>query len=482
MTNPLLNPQVLSQFAQQAAQSAPPLMRPTSPDASPVPSIAAPPPMSAGQPPTLPSPIAPQVTKAPSQTDIDKTELARKVNTGSGISQIAGKVEGAMPNHPFIGKLLGGLSQGLATLGDVGLRAVAPAVDLALPGTSLHHLSDLRQGNAQVAHDEAAQTAEAGQAKDQAQTAGLVGENANQPQKAADEHALSVATAANLASEAKDRDAAAANPALAVAYSHAVNKAINEGRDPSKDPIVSQLSDAMTSIQPGQNKTPKITYQTVDGPDGKPHVMAMDEAGNQVKDEGVHYERPMSVNVNAGDAALDRETKQYGTSYSKANDAGNAQLEKIADARSMINGNAESQALGLPKVLTALVSGAGSGVRITQAELNMIGKARGISGDVEGTINKWAGQGSLSKAQQQQLTQILDDVKTRIMQKQAIANSALDTINGASSRGQIIQADKEARQKLNDYEQHGHYVGQSVTLKNGGTHVVTAVHPDGSFD
>src|ERR1700687_772498 len=38
-------------------------------------------------------------------------------------------------------------------------------------------------------------------------------------------------------------------PALATAYSHAVNQAIKEGRDPAQDPIVGHLADAITNIQ-----------------------------------------------------------------------------------------------------------------------------------------------------------------------------------------------------------------------------------------
>jgi hypothetical protein len=131
----------------------------------------------------------------------------------------------------------------------------------------------------------------------------------------------------------------------------------------------------------------------------------------------------------------------------------------------MVNGNAEAQALGIPKVLTALVSGQGSGVRITQAELNMIGKARGIQGDVEGTLNSWAGKGRLSAEQQRQLTGILDDVKNRILAKQAIHNDALDRINGAATRQDVIAADKEARQKLNDLEKGGGGSQTAVSLK-----------------
>jgi hypothetical protein len=81
--------------------------------------------------------------------------LSRKLSTGSGISQISGKIEnsGLGQAHPLLGKILGIGAQGLAQLGDIGLRAVAPSVDLATPGTSLHHLADVRGDQHQVAQD-----------------------------------------------------------------------------------------------------------------------------------------------------------------------------------------------------------------------------------------------------------------------------------------------------------------------------------------
>ncbi len=148
----------------------------------------------------------------------------------------------------------------------------------------------------------------------------------------------------------------------------------------------------------------------------------------------------------------------------------------------MINGNAEAQALGIPKVLTALVSGQGSGVRITQPELQAIATARGISGDIQGTLNAWAGKGKLTPTQQKQLTGLLDAVKQRITDKQTIHSQALDTINSAGDRNTIVQADEEARKKLGDLERTGHYVGQTVKLKNGQEITIQHLHPDGSFD
>jgi len=172
-----------------------------------------------------------------------------------------------------------------------------------------------------------------------------------------------------------------------------------------------------------------------------------------------------TINVNAGIGVLDRESMRFAKTHEKAVTDANTQLDKIADARAMINGTAASQALGIPKVLTALVSGAGSGVRITQAELNSIAHARGIEGDFEGAMNRLSGKGTLTRTQQQQLSQILDDVRNRVSQKQQISNDALDRINGAGNREEIIQADKEARQKLNGMEKGSPSSGKSVSLK-----------------
>lgn len=152
------------------------------------------------------------------------------------------------------------------------------------------------------------------------------------------------------------------------------------------------------------------------------------------------------------EVALDRESTRFAKPHEKAVSDAATQLEKIADAKAMINGNAEAQAVGLPKVLTALVSGQGSGVRITQAEMNAIAKARGIGGSLEGFVNQVSGKGKLTATQQQQLSQILDDVAARVQQKQAIANEALNNINSARSREEIIGHDKTARQKLTELE------------------------------
>lgn len=65
-----------------------------------------------------------------------------------------------------------------------------------------------------------------------------------------------------------------------------------------KTHVLSPLTFNGQQLNPFQKDTPeKLTYQTVMGADGKPHTYALDAKGNKVADEGVHYERPITVNT-----------------------------------------------------------------------------------------------------------------------------------------------------------------------------------------
>lgn len=397
----------------------------------------------------------PQVTRTPSplEQQIGQTDQSlRKLQL-----QDANPM-GSANNHPgAIGKALHIASK----IGNIAGDIFAPATMELISGTDANR--QLQEGSLSQRLQALAQEQSQNEQRDQT-TAGL-------PTEQADTHAKSGASTRLTNDQADEiENAPAPEPSLAQAYAHAVNDALKNQRDPGQDPVVQHLADAITSLQK-QPVTPPGTKISQLERNGKPHQVLIDErTGNEIKDLGESGEKPANVNVNAGEAALDREAKQFGAAHAKSLDASEAQLEKIADARAMINGNAESQGLGIPKVLTALVGGQGTGVRITQAELTSIAHARGLSGDVEGTLNKWAGKGALSAEQQRQLTSILDDVKNRLVQKQAIAKEAVDNINGASTRSQIVSADKAARQKLSDMETGGAQPGGGVqTFTDGGT-------------
>ena len=435
--------------------------------------------------PAMPSTPAPHVIAPRGTSAGDEAELSRKLSTGSGISQIAGKIEnsGLLKNHPVLGKILGIGAQGLAQIGDIGLRTLAPTLDAAIPGTSLHHIADVQGDQRQVAQDT---ENESRQAQTQATQAEVP---LRQAQAAA-------AAEPNIAPLPTDQGYVGFNPKTG--ETKPITGAGGSQLAPYEKPqpiqhavlpdgsVVAISRDLKTGavsadeVFKGDGKAkPTITKLEING---KPHNVLVDEnTGKTLKDLGETGEKPPTVNVNAGNAELDRIGGRLGKPYEAGNTAAESQLEKIADARAMINGSAAAQAVGIPKILTALVSGQGSGVRITQAELNMIAHARGIQGDVEGFINKVSGKGVLAPEQQKQFTQILDDVKARVMAKQQIANETLDKINSASSREEVVQADKQARQKFQQLEKYGHFEGETVTIK-GKPVVINKIHPDGSFE
>jgi hypothetical protein len=386
-------------------------------------------------------------------------DLSQKLSTGSGISQIHGKIEnsGFGQKHPVLSKVLGIGAQGLAELGDIGLRTVAPAVDLAIPGTSLHHLADVRGDQRQVAEDVANQDKEA-----QASEANA---RANALSNPADEITPLATTGGYVG---VSRKTGQANP-ITVNGEQAQPL---EKREPIQHAVlpdgsviaITRGADGKVSADEVYHGDPKVQTQvTTLEVGGRPHqVIVNKETGEQIKDLGETGEKPPTVNVNAGQNEADKQAARLGKPYEAMNTAATSQLDKIDEAMSMIHGNAEAQALGIPKTMTALVSGQGSGVRITQPELNMIARARGIQGDFEGWANKLSGKGTLTTTQQQQLEGVLADAKQRILLKQQIANQTLDAINGASSRDQIVEADKSARKAFSQLEKYGRYEGEKL--------------------
>lgn len=165
---------------------------------------------------------------------------------------------------------------------------------------------------------------------------------------------------------------------------------------------------------------------------------------------GIEGQRADATTSLAASALGDREVAQFTKAHQANVTQGQSQLEKINEAQQMLQtGNAETQALAVPKVLSALVGGQGSGLRMTKNELDSISKARGLGGDFQGALSRLANGKTLTPTQTQQLQGALADVQKRIGQKVDISNQAIDQIQNAPDRASRIQADQDARGKLN---------------------------------
>jgi len=179
-----------------------------------------------------------------------------------------------------------------------------------------------------------------------------------------------------------------------------------------------------------------------------------DSMGMQRASQAQTAQAHQDAQTNQQRAALDRETTQHGKAFDEISKGADSQLDKILDAEKMLAGGAVQQALGIPKILTALISSQGSGIRITKSELDSIAKARGLKGDIEGWFNKMSGQGTLTTEQKAQAQTILNDVRERITQKKAIARQASDEIMNAPDRAGVLSAVKRGRDGL-DAQQGG---------------------------
>lgn len=384
-------------------------------------------------------------------------------------------------HNPFL-RTLAGVGNGL--LGVASRTALGQGIAQNIPGTSAHHQVLVNQQEHALGEEQAGAKSAADVAKTEADTEHAKATTAGLPAEAQ----LHAAEAQNYISEAEARK----NPDLQV-----VAHPVIDPNDTTKTPRTGYFNKKTGTMTYGPEiaATPasqqRTTFEKMDdgtvlalsvGPDGKAthsvvykgdpkvetdlaklkiggqehSVIVNKKTGETIKDLGETGEKPPTVNVNAETSALDRESARFAKPHEANVKAANDQLEKIIEAHSLLTtGNAESQALAVPKVLTALVSGQGTGVRITQPELNAIGAARGITGDVKAWIQKLGSGKKLTPEQSQQLVGVLDAASQRLEQKREIANHALDLINSGTSRADIIKADAEARKALADFEKGG---------------------------
>jgi hypothetical protein len=445
MANPSL-PSAQATVAAQAPSVLPPGMLLPHPDAGPPPGN-----ITMGSPaPTLsPSPM-PNVEAPRGTVSGETNELGRLLDTGSGISQIGDKIQNSRLGeaHPLLGKLLGGLTQGAATIGDIGLRAggggIGELAEQMIPGTEGHHELLVNRENKQL-NEATANAQKEAQAASENATAGKT--NAETPEVAPNAEST--------------RNLQGAEAEHAGAEAGAISRPQLEVHDTEEGPILVNRTTgtAQHVTVDGQPVGPKLklteSQPIIDPTDNKPHTYMLDEKGNKKVDLGVHYERPQNVNVNAGDAAVDRLATRLAKPYQTAYDKSSAQLDNVDKTLRSIASGYKGQALALPETLTSLVSGQGTGVRVTMPELQMVGQHNGVKGDVESFFNRISGEGSMTDEDKKQLSGILTEMRGILQDKVAIQSGALDAINGAESREEIQQADKIARKQLTEYEKIG---------------------------
>lgn len=358
---------------------------------------------------------------------------------------------GTANNHPGT---LGKIAHVLSVAGNIAGDIVAPNVMANIPGTQLG-MATQSSGLTKRLNDETEEQSQ-NQGRD-ATTQATQLANTNEPQRASDAHTLSQAQAGNLQSETDARNhPVPKEPTNAFELWHKQNpngtaEQFNalESHPLSQEDAASR--NAVWDTIADKYHLPKGQFRAgMSGADAAALATGLNNVigRNQGQEKIVIQQGAAS---RAGDKTRDANTEKAYTSAAKDLNsqfsAAQTQAETLATARQELSSGAVGQAAGTIKTLVGLAGGKGTGVRITQAELNAIAHARGIQGDFEGFINKLSGQGALSGPQLQQMDHLLSDVESKIHEKMAVQDKYLDRLSQAGSEQDIRQIQSEYRKE-----------------------------------
>jgi hypothetical protein len=465
-------PPIVAPPGKQAEPPTPTALPPEGKAAMAAPDILAPGAASGEKPPEAPAVASPK----PKSADILQAPLT---STGPGSQedyrqQIANLEK---PKTPWSDLGLGGkIKRGLSTAGNLALDVFAPTTAELIPGTDLNKrvmLGEARRGlqNATREDFERAQTANLG--LDTPTDVKWVGDDGHQ-------HALSKrGTVLDLGATQQKPETTDQDMALTI------DAAVKAGRNPNDDPKLKALIAAkQASVQPKEPDRPMSEQEITDanasaarrwninhkGQPLPPEYTA--KAGDLIGDytrrtaalgqEEQAGEHKQEFNQKQTEAQqkqatdnLNKAQTQYQKDWRKQYDSSTAQFDKLNQAKTEISSGASAgQAIGVITTLSGMASGQGSGVRITQAELNSMVKARGLGGDLEALKQKILDSGQpLTPDQVKQINGLIDDVQKRAGQKLAIINKGLDDINNAASDKEVKQIDNRIRKNMTSFEQ-----------------------------
>jgi hypothetical protein len=405
-------------------------------------------------------PTTPRITNPQDTTDL--TELNRRKNTGSGISQI----------HNPVAR---GLLRGLNVAGSI----IAPRIMPAIPGTEEHHNYLVKQAEGTVDKDVARAKENASTAETEQRTAA-----APTPEEAAAARAAETrernAQAQNLEhprpkdlTEAYLRDnpnATAADLAAflqkdyetredARAKAEAAARQPNEYADFKTGFLKKNPNATPDEVTAAYNKSKKTATETSAEDDQKYEALIAKRNLNQklTPEEEAQvkaYEHRKTLgqqvtNVYANERADKTELNKQATTLHKQLmtefSTVQTQMDNLAQAREDLKANPVGQNLGSIKTLVALAGGRGSGVRITQAELNSLAANLGLKATFNNWLSSIEGKGKFDTATLNQINQVLDGVEKIARDKQAKLNSALDSLQDAKSKDDINKIERDYR-------------------------------------
>ncbi len=239
--------------------------------------------------------------------------------------------------------------------------------------------------------------------------------------------------------------------ALAQLHADAVADAMKRGVDPSKDPQVLQIEDSIQRIQ----KEPAPKGDTATG-DAEKYEDITKRAtlkqpvtpDEQAWAKAYEKQRTLTPIVSSALAAPTRADARSDKSYqynsgviNKTRAPIDAMVQRMGRLQDTLNQNTpQADALVAPELMTVMAGGAGSGIRINEAEINRVIGGRSNWESLKAAINKWQLDPtkalSITPAQRQQMQALIKTVNDKIQAKQKVLDDAEEGLNGTDDVGE----------------------------------------------
>ena len=406
----------------------------------------------------------------------DQQALQEMAGKKAPLESVYGKITGSEfgQNHAKLGKLLGVLGQIPATAVDIAASAALPRIGALIPGTSINRglqLSALqnRIGQEESNAEKEAQTREANARVplEQEQTRHMQEQLDIQRQQIAAglaEHNLKMdennkivpMTEAELGPLGQAQVEAARNPWLHEAGNQPLGASIpqlNSGmlaRYQVLHPEAKELPAAFAltgnATKSDFDRVDKLLQATESASGTQEQRKVAEEMRRQTQE--LMRQRMQQGEKKTADAVTEKEYTHFRDKWEKELGTYNGQVNNLDKAQMLIGQGAMGDAIGEIKTLSGLASGQGSGVRITQAELNSIIHARNFKGDFDAWMNKFGNGKNITNQQEAEIKNVLSAIQQLASVKEAVLNKGLDDANNATDTKTIRQIDSQMRHVL----------------------------------
>ena len=446
-----------------APQAAPVAAAPQSSPAAP--QVATPAPAPAPTPATPAPPAPPAVTPLPGAAELARLTVRSPESMANGkydITKDQSQPGDRQIKNPFL--------RTAATIGDALLSTFAPRAAAVIPGNATHHAALVNNAENAVEgeinqREEARKEAAAPVAladtesqtalrNAQAKKALEPPEKEQDPEKDAYRYYTSTA-------------GGSLSPADAYAKILGIKTAATAKDTAKEDTPEVQAYKSLIA----QGKSPEDAYAATKklGQSEKPDTGAQDDqkyegiiakqlrgeklTPEETADKGAYEKRKtlgaVTTNVFANQREGDKETDtakgKLKDTFRKEFSGVQSQLDAIQDARNELASNPVGQSMGTIKTIVAVAGGKGSGVRITQPELNSVVKDLGIKESFENWLSNISGTGKMGPATLAQVNAVLSAVEKKALEKEQALNGTLDKIDGAKSKDDLNKIEHDYR-------------------------------------